>query len=146
MDNREWIVMCRYCGVKLSKLDDSNCYVCTNLRCNNNDGDKCPLCNTLTLHMGDDALLFNCNKCNFIWSYHYGCQEFSNPTDNHSEFIGYLLYDYNEGCSSTDYVTYIKTHDKFVKCSPCNVPYEYDSTFVWKCLRCNQEYANMYST
>ncbi len=41
--------------------------------------------------MGEDALLYNCDTCNYIYSYHYGCLEISNPTDNHGRNIFLLV-------------------------------------------------------
>lgn len=135
---------CYYCKQILEKSDESDIYHCTNVRCSANFAGKCPMCNTLTIEMSsDDALLYKCDKCEYIWSYHRGCSEMCNPTDNHSEYIGYLLCDDDVGCSLISYVTYIETHDKFIYCDPYYVIYDNDSTFLWKCLRCNQKYTNM---
>ncbi len=93
--------------------------------------------------MGDDPLLYDCDKCNYIWSYHDGCLEISNPSITPSEFIGHLLADsdnFTGDCSVED----TELSDYFVKSTPYNIEYEDCSTFVWKCAICGEKYANMY--
>lgn len=131
------------CGNKPSPIyNDDRHYCCINIRCDLNHGDKCPMCNRVNCGMGDDPLLYDCDKCNFIWSYHHDCPEISNPSITPSEFIGHLLYD--DEFISCPSVEDIESNDNFVKSTPYNVEYEDCSQFVWKCSICREKYVNMY--
>lgn len=134
-------VYCPSCGILLDQTEDgSNYYYCNNMRCDDEEASKCPLCDRVTVAMGCDKLLFNCDDCSYIWSYHSVCSEVANPINASSIFIGHL--EYNNGSNTN--VNYVETQKKFTKCEPFDVPYDDFTAFVWECSKCNEKYVNMY--
>lgn len=133
----------RLCICKHKEEYFNDYYHCVNIQCKLNNGDKCPICKQYNASIGDDPLLYDCDKCSYIWSYHHECPEISNPSITPSKFIGHLLAD-DEFTGDLDDIEELESNDNFVKSKPYNIEYEDCSTFVWKCLKCNEKYANMY--
>lgn len=143
---------CNICGeLRVYYRDEcGGWYCCINPRCKNIDANNCPECGMLCFQLGAYPLLYECGNCEWIWSYHYECLELSNPSNIPSKFIGYILYNAElENFYDDIFHNYdpkkLKSHKNFIKCKPrvASKQYKERTNFVWKCLRCNENYSNM---